>query len=71
MQALTAKATKETAAVKVITIVTLVYLPTTAVLVGPSLQVPSSLARADQMCLRIFSLRPSSIIPVIKMERLF
>lgn len=36
MHALTEKATRDAAAVKVLTIVTLVYLPTTAVLVSLS-----------------------------------
>ena len=37
MQALTVKGTRDAAAVKVLTVVTLVYLPTTAVLVRPFL----------------------------------
>jgi hypothetical protein len=38
MQSLTEKATRDAAAVKVLTIITLVYLPTTAVLVRVDFQ---------------------------------
>lgn len=45
MQALTVKGTRDAAAVKVLTVVTLVYLPTTAVLVRPFLLIAFWLSR--------------------------
>lgn len=49
MRALTTRTIKDTAAVKVITVVTLIYLPTTTVLVRLSHEASLRLARADHL----------------------